>query len=60
VRAVVLLLTRAKLVVEPTGALAAALLFEGPLPPELERVGVILSGGNIDPATLARILSDVP
>ena len=59
-RAVLLLLTRAKLVVEPTGALAAAAALEGLLPPELERVGVILSGGNIDPATLARILTDAP
>jgi threonine dehydratase len=55
-RAVVLLLTRAKILVEPTGALAAAAALEGLLPPEFERVGVILSGGNIDPATLARIL----
>jgi len=60
VRAMVLLLTRAKLLVEPTGALAAAAALEGLLPPELERVGVILSGGNIDPATLARILTDAP
>ena len=55
-RAVRLLVTRAKLVVEPTGVLAAAAAFEGLLQPELERVGVILSGGNVDPTMLARIL----
>ena len=40
---------RMKLVVEPTGALAAAAVLEGALP-ELrgQRVGVIISGGNID------------
>ncbi|MFN2421984.1 MAG: pyridoxal-phosphate dependent enzyme, partial [Gemmatimonadota bacterium] len=57
-RAVRLLVTRAKLVVEPTGVLAAAAAFEDLLPPELERVGVILSGGNVDPTMLARILVD--
>jgi threonine dehydratase len=56
VRALVLLLTRAKLVVEPTGALAAAAALEGLLPAELKRIGVILSGGNVDPATLAELL----
>jgi threo-3-hydroxy-L-aspartate ammonia-lyase len=57
-RAMLLLLTRAKLVVEPTGALPAAAALEGLLPPELQRVGVILSGGNVDPAVLAMILQD--
>jgi threonine dehydratase len=55
-RAVRLLVTRAKLVVEPTGVLAAAAVFENLLPTDLERVGVILSGGNVDPTMLARIL----
>lgn len=56
-RALRLILTSMKLLVEPTGALAAAAVFEGLLPSELERIGVILSGGNVDPATLAQILS---
>jgi threonine dehydratase len=39
---------RLKLVVEPTGALAAAALFEGHAGQGARRVGVILSGGNVD------------
>jgi threonine dehydratase len=37
-----------KLVVEPTGCLAAASLLEGVLDLRGQRVGVILSGGNVD------------
>jgi len=49
---------RLKLVVEPTGALgAAAVLASDPAPLQGARVGVILSGGNVDlgqvPAWLA-------
>jgi len=47
-----LLLLRVKLVVEPTGAVALAAVLAGLLPAECRRVGVILSGGNIDPAML--------
>ena len=39
---------RLKLVVEPTGALGAAAALEGPVGVAGKRVGVILSGGNID------------
>ncbi|MGE5244057.1 MAG: threo-3-hydroxy-L-aspartate ammonia-lyase [Betaproteobacteria bacterium] len=39
---------RLKLVVEPTGALAAAALLEGRVDAKAKRVGVILSGGNVD------------
>jgi len=39
---------RLKLVVEPTGALAAAAALEGNVPVAGKRVGVILSGGNVD------------
>lgn len=39
---------RMKLVVEPTGAVAAAAVFEGALGALPERVGVIVSGGNVD------------
>jgi threonine dehydratase len=52
-----LILTRMKILVEPTGALAAAAALGGYLPDDVERVGVILSGGNVDPATLAELLS---
>jgi threonine dehydratase len=39
---------RVKLIVEPTGALGAAGLFEDASPAAGKRVGVILSGGNVD------------
>ncbi len=56
--AVRFLLLRAKLLVEPTGAVPAAALLAGKLPlPRGSRVGVVLSGGNIDPALLAEILT---
>jgi threonine dehydratase len=37
-----------KIVVEPTGALAACAVLEKKLNLEKRRVGVILSGGNVD------------
>jgi len=58
-RAMVLLLTRAKLLVEPTGALGLAAVLEGSIPEECERVGVILSGGNVDLSTLADLVGDL-
>jgi threonine dehydratase len=43
--------------VEPTGAVAAAGVYAGKLPLERgARVGVILSGGNVDPTPLAQII----
>ncbi|GJD48177.1 L-threo-3-hydroxyaspartate ammonia-lyase [Methylobacterium crusticola] len=48
---------RMKLVVEPTGCLAAAAAFEGVVPVADKRVGIVLSGGNVDPAALARHLA---
>jgi len=39
---------RLKLVVEPTGALGAAAALEGTTPIRGKRVGIILSGGNVD------------
>jgi threonine dehydratase len=50
------LLLRMKLLVEPTGAVPMALLLSGRLDLRGQRVGVILSGGNADPAQLAEIL----
>jgi threo-3-hydroxy-L-aspartate ammonia-lyase len=44
---------RLKLVVEPTGALAAAAVIEGGLAPRGARVGVVLSGGNVDLSQMA-------
>jgi len=48
---------RARIVVEPTGAVGAAAVLAGKLPVARgARVGVVLSGGNIDPALLIEIL----
>jgi threonine dehydratase len=56
-QAVRFLYYRTKLVVEPSGALGVAALLGGAL--RLEgKVGVILSGGNMDGATLAEILAE--
>ena len=54
-RALLFLLERAKMVVEPAGAAAVAALLEAPHdfePP----VVVVLSGGNIDPLLMLRVL----
>jgi threonine dehydratase len=47
---------RLKLVVEPSGASALAALLSGSVAVAGERVGVVLSGGNADPAVFARAL----
>jgi threonine dehydratase len=47
---------RMKQVVEPTGALAAAAAFTGAVPVAGRRVGVIVSGGNVDLARYAALL----
>ncbi|MEQ1884193.1 MAG: pyridoxal-phosphate dependent enzyme [Bryobacteraceae bacterium] len=47
------LLTRMKILTEPSGAASAAAVFAKKLPPEVKRVGVILSGGNVDYEVLA-------
>ena len=57
VEAMKFLLFRLKLLVEPTGAAAAAAVLFNKLPPDVERVGVIISGGNVDPSTLAQLIS---
>jgi threonine dehydratase len=48
---------RMKLVVEPTGCLGAAALLEGGIDLRGKRVGVILSGGNVDAKTYASLLA---
>ncbi len=52
------MLFRMKTLVEPSGAAAAAAVLHGKLPSGGKRVGVIISGGNIDPEALARLLSE--
>ena len=53
------LLFRMKLLVEPSGAAAAAAALTGKLPRDgnAKRVGVIISGGNIDRDLLAKLLT---
>jgi len=54
VEAVLYLWERMKIIVEPTGTLGAAGLFERGLPVAGKRVGVILSGGNVDLKLMAK------
>jgi len=49
---------RMKIVVEPTGCLGAAAAFERAIDVRGRRVGVILSGGNIDLARYAELLTE--
>jgi len=49
------LLSRTKMLVEPSGAVAAAAVLYGKLPPGLRRAGVLLSGGNVDLAFLSTL-----
>ena len=51
------ILFRMKLLVEPSGVAAAAAVFAGKLPRDVQRAGVVLSGGNIDREVLSKILS---
>jgi threonine dehydratase len=55
-RAVVLLLERAKAVVEPAGAAALAAVLDGLVGAPDGPVCVVLSGGNVDPILLGRII----
>jgi threonine dehydratase len=58
-RALVFLLERAKLVVEPAGAVGVAALMDGKLAElgiEAKKTAVILSGGNIDPMLMLKVI----
>jgi threonine dehydratase len=50
---------RMKLVVEPTGCLAAAAVLHGRLDVRGKRVGVVISGGNVDITAYARLVAPV-
>jgi threonine dehydratase len=52
--------TRMKIVVEPTGCLAAAAVLNKVVPVAGKRVGVIISGGNADPSLLCASLGASP
>ncbi|HEX7316642.1 MAG TPA: pyridoxal-phosphate dependent enzyme, partial [Pyrinomonadaceae bacterium] len=56
VEAMRFLLFRLKILVEPTGAVAAAAALFRKLPANVGSVGVVISGGNVDPEALARIV----
>jgi threonine dehydratase len=56
IRTMFYLWERLKLVVEPTGALAAAALLETSIARGAARIGVILSGGNVDFSEVGRWL----
>ena len=58
ISAIRFMLFRMKLLVEPSGAAAAAVVRAKKIPGTLKRVGVVLSGGNIDPEMLVRVLED--
>ncbi|MBW4980789.1 pyridoxal-phosphate dependent enzyme, partial [Marinobacter adhaerens] len=50
--------SRMKLVVEPTGCLAAAAVLSGLVDVTDKRVGVVISGGNVDLAAFARLTGE--
>jgi threonine dehydratase len=50
------ILFRMKILVETSGATAAAAVMFRKLPADLKRVGVVLSGGNIDPDLLQSVI----
>lgn len=51
------MLFRMKILVEPSGVAAAAAVMFKKLPEDLKRVGVVLSGGNIDGSVLAEVIA---
>ena len=55
-RALKFLWERLKIVVEPTGALAAAALLEGGVGVSGKRVGIVISGGNVDLKQLDQLI----
>ncbi|GAB4173945.1 MAG: threo-3-hydroxy-L-aspartate ammonia-lyase [Roseiflexaceae bacterium] len=56
IAAVRLVFSRLKLVIEPTAGVGVAAVLQQRLPSTARRVGVVLCGGNIEPAVLAQIM----
>ncbi|GAX41552.1 pyridoxal-5'-phosphate-dependent enzyme, beta subunit [Tolypothrix sp. NIES-4075] len=56
-RTMFFLWSRLKIVVEPTGVLAAAALLEGIVTAPEAKIGVIISGGNVDLAQISKLFS---
>ena len=52
------MLFRMKVLVEPSGAAAAAAVLAGKLPADCRSVGVVLSGGNVDGDLLSQLLKE--
>jgi threonine dehydratase len=48
---------RMKMIVEPTGCLAAAAALHGVVPVAGKKVGILISGGNVDLARFARLVA---
>ncbi len=48
---------RLKIVAEPTGCLSSAAVFEDLVPARGRRVGIIVSGGNVDSRVMAKLLA---
>jgi threonine ammonia-lyase medium form len=51
------MLVRLKILAEPTGAVAPAAVLQKMVGPPGSKVGVIISGGNVDPGLLAQLLT---
>jgi threonine dehydratase len=49
---------RMKIIVEPTGCLAAAAALQGVVPCQGKRVGIVISGGNVDTRAFARFMAE--
>jgi threonine dehydratase len=56
IEALQFILFRLKLLVEPSGVAAAAAVLFHKLPPDTKKVGVVLSGGNVDGELLSELL----
>ena len=60
IRAMRFIWSRMKLVVEPTGVLGVAALLEDRVPIDGKRVGIIISGGNVDLGWASELFARVP
>jgi threo-3-hydroxy-L-aspartate ammonia-lyase len=58
VATMIFLFERLKVVVEPSGAAALAALLAGRVEPAVERVGVVLTGGNVGHDRFARLVTE--
>lgn len=52
--------TRLKIVIEPSGAVSLAPVFNRNFPAQGKRIGVILSGGNVDVREASKIFAGIP